>query len=98
MKRVIHKHALRWASEVQDIQTPIGSRVVHVAIQNDVPTVWVEREVGGYADNHPGVIHIQMTATGQEFERTSNDSAIYLTTVHQGWTVWHFYQMKDGAP
>lgn len=97
---VIHKHFLDWVTVPQEIQTPIGSRVVHVGLQNERPAVWVEREVGPYADNHPSKLFIKLMATGEEFERTRTDhrnEAIYLGTVQvSDFSVWHFYQVKEG--
>lgn len=98
MKRVIHKHHLDWVTDAQKISTPIGSKIVHVGIQFDRPTVWVEREVGPYADNHPSELYIKLMATGEEFERTrTNDQneAIYLGTIHNDdISVWHLYQVR----
>ena len=73
---------------VTKIQLPAGSKFVHVAIQNDVPTVWAEtpNDFAGYEERT-----IETFGTGHLIPA----DAVYLATLlmMNDALVLHFYEV-----
>ena len=101
-KRAVWKFPLKFIDGPQAIEVPVGSKVVHVHEQNDQICVWVEVEIGGYADHHPSTKQLMVVGTGHEFVGFRREPAgdwpnagerktyaVHRGTAHIGWTVWH---------
>ena len=58
MNRAVWKFPLALTAETQQVAMPVGARVVHVAAQDRVPTVWAEVEVP--AEGQPTTMMMRM--------------------------------------
>ena len=89
MTRMIYKYVID--APGKDITLPPGARVVHTAMQNGSPHIWVEQTLlpsdGTYSP--PRVFTI--VGTGQAIP----EGADYVGTVHQQPYVWHIYELAS---
>ena len=85
MRKKIWKYPIKLGP--QTIDMPKGSVIRHFALQNDIPTLWVE--VDSSAELVPR--NFIIVGTGHTFENTS---LTYIGTVvgHEGVFVWHLFQ------
>lgn len=86
------KRVLKWPVDLRgetEVRWPKGSRVVHVAAQNDVPTLWTESPEVAEQE----LVVFACAATGFT---TIRDTDTYVGTVHIDWTVWHVYEVRRG--
>lgn len=73
---------------VDEIKIPRDAKVVHVAIQETVPTIWAEVEL----NNEFVGRGVAVIGTGQPVPA---DSATHVGTVLDGIWVWHVYLQDD---
>jgi hypothetical protein len=84
--RVVWKFPLNLTNNLQVMHMPTDAKIVHVAAQNDRPTMWAECRPEG-----PVVTRVfKVYPTG-----LSIDEGSYVGTVHIGWTVWHVYEVTN---
>ena len=85
---VIYKYPLTLETP-QTLVLPIGSKVLSVQAQNDVPTVWVLQQEGDAAATTE--VLVAVIATGQPFEIENWN---YIDTVQIGGFVWHVFMRE----
>lgn len=86
-RQVVWKFPLDLTAEPQTVTTPVGARVVHFAMQGDVPTVWMLVEEGQPDTDR----WFQIKGTGDPTGRY--DEAIHQGTAQHGAFVWHLFQL-----
>lgn len=95
MSAVIHKYPLISDRSViatsVDIDLPPGSKVVHVAEQNGVPTIWVEKWAERLGARETVTHRFRIIATGETV-----NAGRYVGTVHIGAFVFHIYEEMLG--
>jgi hypothetical protein len=76
---------------VQDILMPVFSNILHVQVQNGIPTLWAE------TDDNPNTIKetrtIRFYMTGEPFD--SGMDHIYIGTIHVTGYVLHIYELQE---
>jgi hypothetical protein len=87
MARSVWKYPLAWSADTQQVPMPLHAAVVHVALQDDVPTVWAEVQA-----QRPGMLAkirlFRIVGTGGEVP----DRFEYRGTVHHDGFVFHVYE------
>lgn len=86
MSRRVLKWPLEMGIDAQVIEMPTGSKVLHVAMQHERPTLWTESDPDRPSERRA----FRLLATG--FDEIP-DRSEYLGTVMAGWTVWHIYDV-----
>lgn len=82
--RTIHKYPL-YVTDMQVVMMPVGARILSVANQRDMLTLWAE--VNTEAPPAGRVIHV--VGTGNPLVVASN--ADFIGTVEMGQFIWHVY-------
>lgn len=87
MEDVIFKYVLRFDQDTI-IALPHGARPVHLAVQDDVPQLWI-RHATPQEDSPTGDQAFCVVATGQPFP----DSATHVGTFLSDPYVWHVLRL-----
>ena len=86
MIKRIWKYMLHIADH-QTVNMPEGGKIIHFALQDDIPTIWVEVDPEAERVERK----FRLFGTGHEFNDTG---LIYIGSVtgHLGKFVWHLYE------
>lgn len=87
--KIIHKEQIEIIGEIQTFRVPCFSKIIKFALQNDEPTIWIEKPVGDGLDDS---INVQIFGTGHA--EIPHD-ALYIDTVIMGAFVWHLYRVFE---
>lgn len=82
----IYKYPLE-VTDLQLIEIPIGTRVLSVQTQNDIPTIWAMHSQEEDKVN----VEVRMVGTGQEFDL---EDWRFIDTVQVGMFVWHVFMRE----
>jgi hypothetical protein len=86
-KRQIWKYNVQVSDEAQVRTIPRGGKIVHVDLQNGVPTFWVDiPDVDGPLEQRVFVVR----GTGHWVER----SVEYVGTIPDAPFVWHLFEVR----
>ena len=89
MSRTIWKYQIPIANGSHTVTLPgVGVRPLHVAMQGDIPTLWVEVDPDAYKTWD---IKYQWFGTGHDIP----GNAMYVDTVQDGIFVWHLYEVTS---
>lgn len=77
--------------KMQDVQMPLFSKIIHVGVQYNVPTLWVETDPNPNIRKEARVIRIY--ATGELFD--ADVEHIYIGTIHNQGYVFHIYEQEQ---
>ncbi|NUS02068.1 MAG: hypothetical protein HOV97_05835 [Nonomuraea sp.] len=110
IERAVLEFSLECVSDIQEIDVPLGSRVVHVHEQAGIVCVWVEVEISPYADHHPSKMRFLVVPTRRPFVGYKREPAgdwenageistyaHHRGAAHVGGTVWHVYELTNQA-
>lgn len=92
-RQVVWKFPLELVAGPQKITAPRDSRLVHFAMQRDVPTVWmlVDENQQDTAEHW-----FQIKGTGDPAGR--HHEAVYVGTTQHGLFVWHLFLLLGAGP
>lgn len=93
MRMVVYKFPILEIEDFVVLDVPIGSKVVHCAVNNNHPTLWIELD----ADAPTNPQNIAIVGTGHPIP----DPPLGCVRTHLGTVlvrefVWHFYSMGQG--
>ena len=83
--KTVYKYRVDGATE---IRVPVGSKVIHVGMQNGAPYIWVEVSTNPHLDIEGR--YFEIAGTGWEIE----DDAVHIGSVIDGAFVWHIYEVQ----
>lgn len=86
-RQVVWKYPLALTADVQTVTTPVGAKVIHFAMQGDVPTAWMLVEEGRSST----LRRFQLKGTGDP--SGPYDEAQYKGTAQHGPAVLHLFQI-----
>lgn len=86
--RVMHKEQLQFVGVRQTFRVPYGSKIRKFDLQNEKPTIWIEKPIGQGLDVD---LHVQIFGTGYE---EIPENATYIDSIIVGIFVWHLYKLE----
>lgn len=86
--KTIHKFVIPFVDSGEfELEYDITGCIVKIAMQNDVPCMWVEVQPGNPTRKYKFKIH----GTGHEV----GSNELYMDTFFMGMYVWHVYKVYD---